>query len=74
MNCRECGSEDLKYSKHMGYGPVMGNVYEYRVNCGKCHASYTVKRTQEVYEKVKDQDWVKSKNARKQDFPIDKLL
>jgi hypothetical protein len=60
--CKYCDSPNLSYSKCMGYGEKMGVVYHYKIKCNSCSKSYHTKRTPNVYDKVKDQHWKKSKS------------
>ena len=55
----------------IGWGPIMGKVYHYKVDCDSCGTSYNTKRTKEVYEKVKDQSWILSKNYSQQRMEVD---
>jgi hypothetical protein len=58
--CRKCGQERLEYLKFMAWGEKKGTVFHYKALCPKCGYNCYVKRTKEVYEKVKDQPWEKS--------------
>lgn len=63
--CRECDSSNVKLSKHIGWGPRVGNVYHYKLHCEDCGVTYFTPRTKEVYEQVKDQSWEYSKNFKR---------
>lgn len=41
----------------------MGQGYHYKVSCLDCRKSYHVERCKEIYEKVKDLPWLKSKKT-----------
>jgi len=60
--CRKCGSTNLNFTKHIGFGGKMGVVYHYKAHCASCRTTYHVKRTRAVFAKVKDQQWIKSKS------------
>lgn len=64
IHCRHCDSSNLSFTKHMNWGPKL-KAFHYRVHCKDCKKSYHVERTQEIYELVKDQKWIYSKNAKK---------
>ena len=67
MNCRCCGSYDLTFTKHIGYGSKMGIVYHYKANCNSCEKTYHVKRSTKILDKVKDELWVKSKSYKRKE-------
>jgi uncharacterized Zn finger protein len=60
--CDKCGSLDLEFSKLLGIGYI-----GYIVKCNNCGKKRHVARTKEVYEIVKDQPWVKSKELKKRE-------
>lgn len=62
MVCRYCGSSDVKYSKSMGFGEIAGKVFHYKLICNSCGKRYHVKRTKQIYDIVKFQNWEKSKS------------
>ena len=66
--CRKCKSCNLTFTKHIGYGNKMGKVYHYKAHCSNCGLSYFVKRTKEIFEKVKDEDWIQSKSFKRYNY------
>lgn len=62
MICDKCGSKSLSFSKLLGLGYI-----GYRAECKDCGRKRHVARTKEVFEKVKDQQWVKSKELLKRE-------
>ena len=68
INCRYCGSEELKFTKHIGYGNIMGVVYHYKATCLSCERKYHVKRSKRVYDFVKDDLWIKSKSYKRKEL------
>lgn len=66
--CRYCKSNAVDYVKVLGWGKKMGKVYHYKLICTTCGKSYHVKRTKEVFEKVKNTPWIKSKAVKKMEF------
>lgn len=63
MVCRKCNSNNVSFSKTVGWGPKMGRVFHYSLHCGSCKARYNVQRTKEIYDKVKDNFWKKTKTV-----------
>lgn len=68
MNCRYCKSNSLFFTKHLNWGPKMGNCYHYKVHCKSCHKSYNVERCKEIFDKIKDKNWIYSKSYKKHYF------
>ena len=62
MICRYCGSRDVKYFKSMGFGKIAGKIFHYKLICNSCGKRYHVKRTKQIYDIVKFQNWEKSKS------------
>lgn len=65
ITCRKCGSDKVFFTKHINWGPVAGNVYHYKLHCDSCHTKYNLERCKEIYEQVKDLDWIYEKSYRK---------
>lgn len=57
-----CGSKNLSFSKILGLGYI-----GYKSECRDCGRKRHVARTKEVYEIVKDQPWLKSKELKKRE-------
>jgi late competence protein required for DNA uptake (superfamily II DNA/RNA helicase) len=66
--CRHCNSDNVEYTKHLGWGEKTGTVYHYKLWCNDCKKVYHVKRTSAVYEQVKDQPWIKSSSVKRMEF------
>lgn len=62
MVCRFCGSRDVKYSKVLGFGPIAGKVIHYKLICNSCGRQYHIKKTKQIYDIVKFQNWEKSES------------
>lgn len=60
--CDKCGSLDLKFSKLLGLGYI-----GYKAECRDCGRKRHIARTKEVFEIVKDQQWIKSKELKKRE-------
>jgi len=73
MRCRKCNSDSMDYTKHINYGPKMGNVYHFKAHCLACGKSYHVSRTSQVFDKVKDKNWIKSSSKIMQERQISLL-
>ena len=67
MSCRYCGYDDLKFTKHIGYGYKMGIVYHYKAYCLSCDKIYYIKRSRNIYKKVINNLWVKSKSYKEKE-------
>lgn len=65
--CRNCNSEDVRFTKHMNWGPKI-KTYHYRLHCNDCKRSYHTARTKEIFDLVKGQRWILSKNAKTRMF------
>lgn len=68
IGCRKCGSNKVSYTKHLGWGEKMGTTYHYKLHCDNCGTKYYVKRDREVFEKVVDKQWIKSKSVLKMEL------
>ena len=63
--CRHCLSNNVDYTKTMGWGAKMGKVYHYKLICNTCGKKYFVKRNNYVFNKVKNKSWHYSKSINK---------
>lgn len=68
IKCRFCGSEINKFTKHINFGFKGGFSYHFRAHCEKCKKTYNIKRTREIFEKIKDDGWIKSKHLKSVEF------
>jgi len=73
MNCRYCGSPNITYYKQINEGKIQ-QQFHYGIICLSCKKNYKVERSKEVYEKVKDQEWKLSKNAKRKKFGIKQAI
>lgn len=62
--CRHCSSNNLKYSKEMNIGPIMGVSLHYVITCLNCKKRYKVKRSKEILEKMPFESWILSKKSK----------
>jgi len=63
--CRHCCSENVEFTKHIGYGEKMGVVYHYKCYCLDCGKRYYVRRSKYIFDKIKDDNWIKTKSYKK---------
>ena len=63
--CRRCGSLNIKYSKEINIGPIMGVSYHYVATCLNCGRRYKVERTKEILAKMPYESWKIGKKAQK---------
>ena len=68
--CGKCDSSDIEFIKIIGYGEKEGVVYHYMIKCHSCRKAQFIPRTQEVYEKVKDIPWRKTKAYKKYELSL----
>ena len=69
MKCRYCNSENITFFKRIHIGKIV-KQFHYGVKCLDCRKKYKVERTKEIYEKVKDQKWEYSKNAKRLTYAV----
>src|SRR5437660_757131 len=63
--CRKCDSTNVWFTKHIHEGKIQGKTFHYKLWCVNCGAVYNTPRTKDVYEAVKDQQWIQGKKESK---------
>ena len=66
VKCRKCNSYNIEVNKYIHKAIKGGkDSFHYKISCRDCKSSYHTERTREIYEMVKDKQWLLSTAARK---------